>query len=354
MSNSSGRIALSIVRDSDELLFRWSADDLGCLEPLELELLALRDDGLELDAQVGERRGVGGLLGHVAVEALLTVLEARELLLDAGHGLAGLAHLGRARRRGGPGWYAVRPARRGRRAGAALRSRCGPRGLARDVRRAQPEVLLHAPRQLADLAVTEQGQLLVGHALEEVAVVRDDDEGARPAVEDVLERGEGLDVEVVGGLVEDEDVRLGQQQARQLESAPLTTAEVPDARLLPPAGEAETGGELAGADLLVAQRRPLLDVLDGLDDAPLLEALELADLLGEVGDGDGLADLAPAAVERDLPRQGAQQRRLAGAVRSAAARPTPWRPRGRGRPCRDGGSRTTRARRCCGGPARRR
>ena len=135
-----------------------------------------------------------------------------------------------------------------------------------------------------------------------------------PAVEDVLERGEGLDVEVVGGLVEDEDVRLGQQQARQLEPAPLTTAEVTDARLLTPAREAETGRELAGADLLVTQRRPLLDVLDGLDDAPLLEALELADLLGEVGDGDGLADLAPAAVEGDLARQGAQQRRLAGAV----------------------------------------
>src|SRR6478672_13854119 len=110
MSNSSGRIALSIVRDSDELLFRWSADDLGCFEPLELELLALGDDGLQLDAQVGERRGVGGLLGHVPVEALLPVLEARELLLDASHGLAGLASLGRARRRGRPGRYAVGPA----------------------------------------------------------------------------------------------------------------------------------------------------------------------------------------------------------------------------------------------------
>ena len=88
-----------------------------------------------------------------------------------------------------------------------------PRGLARDVGRAQPEVLLDAARQLAHLAVAEQGQLLVGHALEEVAVVGDDDEGARPAVEDVLERGQRLDVEVVGRLVEDEDVRLGHAAA---------------------------------------------------------------------------------------------------------------------------------------------
>src|SRR6478736_2639557 len=238
---------------------RQSADDLRGLEPLELEVLALGDDGLQLRVEVGEGRRVGGLLGHVAVQALLTVLQPRELLLDARHRLARLAHLGRARGRRSLSRYAVRRARWGSRATARGRGRGRACDLGRDVRRAQPEVLLDAARQLAHLAVPEQGQLLVGHPLEQVAVVRDDDEGPGPSVENVLEGGERLDVEVVGRLVEDEDVRLGEQQPGQLEPATLATAEVTDACLLTPAGEAEARRELAGADLLVAEGRPLLD-----------------------------------------------------------------------------------------------
>src|SRR6478609_3960499 len=89
-----------------------SADDLGGVEPLELEVLALGHDGLQLRVEVGERRGVRGLLGHVTVQALLAVLEAGELLLDARHHLARLSHLGRARARRRVTAYAVRPARR--------------------------------------------------------------------------------------------------------------------------------------------------------------------------------------------------------------------------------------------------
>ena len=149
-------------------------------------------------------------------------------------------------------------------------------------------------------------------------------------------------------------VRSRRVSCRRRRSPPLRSL---DARLLPTAGEAEPRRELAGADLLAAEGRPLLDVLDRLDDAPLLEALELAHLLGEEGDGDRLADLAPPARQGQLARQRAQQRRLAGAVDADDADPLArreapgdaveqeplgrrvaedarWRPRGRARPCR--------------------
>ena len=78
----------------------------------------------------------------------------------------------------------------------------------------------------------------VADPLDQVAVVADDDERARPAVEQVLEPGQRVDVEVVGGLVEQQDVRLGHQQPGQLQPAPLAAGELADRRPLPGRGEA--------------------------------------------------------------------------------------------------------------------
>ena len=47
-----------------------------------------------------------------------------------------------------------------------------------------------------------------GDVVEEVAVVGDGHDGARVLVEEALEPGDALGVEVVGGLVEEQDVRL--------------------------------------------------------------------------------------------------------------------------------------------------
>ena len=116
------------------------------------------------------------------------------------------------------------------------------------------EVLLDPAGQLADLAVTEQRDLLVARALEQVAVVRDDEQRARPAVEDVLERGQRLDVEVVGGLVEQQHVGLVHQQPEQLQPAPLATGQVRHPRLLAtdPVKPSRLR-QLRGADLLAPQ-----------------------------------------------------------------------------------------------------
>ena len=75
--------------------------------------------------------------------------------------------------------------------------------------------------------------------------MRDDEQRAGPAVEDVLERGQRLDVEVVGRLVEQQHVGLVHQQPGQLQPTPLATGQVRHPGLLAAAGEPEPLRQLA-------------------------------------------------------------------------------------------------------------
>ena len=91
------------------------------------------------------------------------------------------------------------------------------------------EVLLDAARQHRDLAVAEQRPRRVGDPLEEVAVVRDDHQRARPAVEEVLE---DVSVSMSRSLVgSSSSSTFGsvEQQPQQLEPAALATGQVADA-----------------------------------------------------------------------------------------------------------------------------
>ena len=167
---------------------------------------ALLDDLSQSSGEIGKSGRVGRLLDHVGVQPLLTLREPVELLLHPRHDLARLAHLRRIR--------CIHNGFRSpdRRCSIRTPRRCAVRpARSRSRSLAKAEVLLDPARQVAQLPVTEQGELVVTHPLEQVAVVRDDDERAGPAIEHVLERGQRLDVEVVGRLVEDEDVGLREE-----------------------------------------------------------------------------------------------------------------------------------------------
>ena len=64
-----------------------------------------------------------------------------------------------------------------------------------------------------------------GDVVEEVAVVGDGDDGAVVVAQRALEPRHRLGVEVVGGLVEQQQVGLGQQQAAQRDAALLAAGE---------------------------------------------------------------------------------------------------------------------------------
>ena len=66
--------------------------------------------------------------------------------------------------------------------------------------------------------VIENRILLVCDPLEEVPVVRDDEERTRPGVEQILNRREHVSVEVVRRFVQDEHIRLVEQNQQQLQT----------------------------------------------------------------------------------------------------------------------------------------
>ena len=98
-----------------------------------------------------------------------------------------------------------------------------------------------------------------GEPVEEPAVVADEDQAAGEALQEALEPNHGLEVEVVGRLVEQEHIRLLQQQARE------------DHPHLPAAAERAAVAVEVGRH----EAEPLQDLLDAvleLEPAELLEA----------------------------------------------------------------------------------
>jgi hypothetical protein len=140
------------------------------------------------------------------------------------------------------------------------------------------QVLLNAAGQQDAAAVAEQRILHVAGAFEEVAVVGDDDQGARPGVEVVLDDGQGVDVEVVGRFVQQEHVGLAEQEPEELQPAALATGQLADAghELLP--GEPEVLQQVGGGDVAAG----------GQPGGPLQALDRLEDLLAVVQLGNGL------------------------------------------------------------------
>src|SRR6218665_3548110 len=80
----------------------------------------------------------------------------------------------------------------------------------------------------------------LGRVVQEVAVMGDGHDGAGKAVQELLEPVDGLGVGVVGGLVEQQHVGLGQQQPAQRDAALFATGQHPHPGL--PGGQAQRVG----------------------------------------------------------------------------------------------------------------
>ena len=73
-------------------------------------------------------------------------------------------------------------------------------------------------------------QRFVCHAVEKVAVMRNDQHRVAVGGEKAFQPDDRLGVEVVGRLVEHQDVRLGREQARKRQPRALTAAELGDGK----------------------------------------------------------------------------------------------------------------------------
>ena len=56
--------------------------------------------------------------------------------------------------------------------------------------------------------------------------MRNDHQGARPGVQEGLQFLQGIDIEIVGGLVQQQYIGLGHQYAGELQAAALATRKV--------------------------------------------------------------------------------------------------------------------------------
>jgi hypothetical protein len=96
----------------------------------------------------------------------------------------------------------------------------------------EPLLLLLQPRGVVafprNAVATVELEDPAGDVVEEVTIVRHRNDGAGVAFEETLQPGDRLGVEMVGGLVEQQHVRLRQQQAAQRDAAPLAAGNFRD------------------------------------------------------------------------------------------------------------------------------
>eukprot|EP00964_Phaeocystis_antarctica_P129161 scaffold93021_cov54-Phaeocystis_antarctica.AAC.2 len=137
-----------------------------------------------------------------------------------------------------------------------------------------PAVLCRPRRVLADAALEEldavrlEGEGVRADAVEEPAVVRYDERAASEVLQRLLERAQRLDVEIVGGLVEQQQVAALPQRLGEVHAPPLAAAEHVDLLLLRRTPQVERRDVRSHVDVAVPHAHgvgPLRDLLvDGL------------------------------------------------------------------------------------------
>ncbi len=100
----------------------------------------------------------------------------------------------------------------------------------------------------AHLRIALEREHVGGDAVKEPAVVGDDHRAAGERLERVLERAQRIHVEIVRGLIEQQQVAAAAQELGEVHAVSLASGERPDARLLVCALEVEAGGVLARVD----------------------------------------------------------------------------------------------------------
>ena len=191
--------------------------------------------------------------------------------------------------------------------------------------------------------VEDTGDRLV----EQVEVVADDEQGAAVGPQEAHQPLLGVDVEVVGRLVEAQHVAAGEQDAGQLDAPPLAAGQHADRVVDAVGADAEAGGQrprlavggvaavgaeqLLGAGVagdvalvgaLLHGDAQLLDALDlGVDAAPRQDVGDGGAPVEHAGDARVLRQVAEGALADDPPggrlglaAEHAEQARLAGAV----------------------------------------
>src|ERR1700722_6911481 len=172
-----------------------------------------------------------------------------------------------------------------------------------------------------DLRVAFESEDMGGDAVQEPAIVRDDDRTTRESHQRVFERAQSFDIEVVGRFIEQQHVAAGLQYFREVHTIAFTARQVADHLLLLHALEIEASDVAARGSLVVAD----LDEVEARGDLlphRILVIERLARLI-DVGQLHAGSQADFAAVRLLDSRQNAKPRGFAGAVGSGDSHDSP-------------------------------
>src|SRR5688572_3037981 len=164
------------------------------------------------------------------------------------------------------------------------------------------------------LRIVLRGENVRRDAIEEPAIVRDDEHAAGELEQRLLERAQRLDVEVVARLVEEQHVAALEQRRREMEPAALAAGKLSDELLLVRALEVEPAEVGARLHLELADGEDVLPVADRLP-RRLVVRQRFARLVDH-RELHRVADLDLSRIGLLLAGDHAEQRRLARAVRA--------------------------------------
>ena len=125
-------------------------------------------------------------------------------------------------------------------------------------------------RRIATRAVAFEGEDVGADAVQEIAVVADDDDAAFEGEERFLEQAQRGEIEVVRRFVEDEDVAAALQDFREDHAAAFAAAELRDLGVDAVVGEKKPPQVGAQRDVLFAERTYSLPLADFLPDGLLV------------------------------------------------------------------------------------
>ena len=179
-------------------------------------------------------------------------------------------------------------------------------------------VILEIAFEPFDMAVAFEGQDVRGDAVEEPAVMADDDGAAGEILQRLFQRAQRIDVEIVGRLVEQQHVGAGLQHLGQMHAVALAARQRADLLLLVGALEVERRAIAARVHLALAEQDQLVAAGDFLPH--VLLAVERVARLVDIAEMHALADRDGALVRRLLLGDHPEQRGLAGAVRRRSRR----------------------------------
>ena len=168
-------------------------------------------------------------------------------------------------------------------------------------------ILLIVARKILHLALPFEHQQMVDHLIHEIAIVAHDDDTTGKILQIFLQHLQRLNIEVVGRLVQHQEVGIAHQNGAKIEFAPLTAAELVNEIVLLLRGEEKILQKLAGCHPSSATQVNLFgDVGDDVNH--LLLHIKLQSVLREIAKPHRFANVETTAIGRHKPQQHLDER----------------------------------------------